>query len=273
MGRADMLRRIRASGTWEAAIACGLVALAGALAWVFRPAIDPLGCASILLAPIAITGLLYGMRTAVTAAGLAYLLFALLVAEPVLPSNLRDVGRYLTPPVFVLTALIAGGVTRILRASRGDAGSGSQAAHAILEATAFFNVTPNEDAIRQKLADTVAAMTRSATVVTDRYGRLRFYADTGADGFGPLENELEDLVSALIRKPQDQILTRREICGRLIRTNGEMQGVVVWRRPPPRDRARTSAAEEHVDLLADLAGAALARSGRDTPAQTRSPIG
>lgn len=117
-GRADMLRRIRASGTWEAAIACGLVALAGALAWVFRPAIDPLGCASILLAPIAITGLLYGMRTAVTAAGLAYLLFALLVAEPVLPSNLRDVGRYLTPPVFVLTALIAGGVTRILRASR-----------------------------------------------------------------------------------------------------------------------------------------------------------
>lgn len=265
-----MIRRIRASGTREAAIACGLVALAGAVDWVLRTEIGPLGCASILLAPIAITRLLYGMRTAVTAAGLAYLVFALLVAEPLLPANFGDVGRYLTPPVFVLTALIAGGFARFLRASRRDAASGSQAAHAILEATAFFNVTPNEDAIRQKLAETVSAITRTATAVTDRYGRLSFYAGAGADRVDPGESEFEDLVGALIRRPRDQILTRGGCRGRLIRTNGEMQGVVVWRRPP-RDRARMSAADEHVDLLADLAGAALARSGLDTPVQARSP--
>lgn len=266
-----MLRPTRAPGTWDAAIACGLVAFAGVVAWAFLAAIGPLGCASILLAPIVIAGMLYGARTAMMAAGLAYLVFALLVPEPFLPSKLGAVGRYLTPPVFILTALIAGGFARFLRASQRGSASESQAAHAILEATAFFNVTPNEDAIRQKLAETVSAMTRTAAVVTDRYGRLRFHASAGSDGFGPVERELDDLVGALIRMPRDHILTRGEIRGRLIRTNGQMQGVVAWRRPP-RDRARTSAAEEPIELLADLAGAALARSGRDSPAQRRPPV-
>ena len=266
-----MLRPIRASEWWEAAIACGFVALAGVIAWVCLAAIGPLGCAIILLAPIVIAGSLYGLPTAVTAAVLAYIVFALLVARPLLPSQLGAVGRDLTPPVFILAALISGGVSRLLSASRRGAASGPQTAHAILEATAFFNVTPNEDAIRRKLAETVAAITGSATVVTDRYGRLRFHAGAGSERAGPVESDFEDLVGELIRRPQDHILTQGELRGRLIRTNGEMQGVVLWRRPLRR-RARLSAPDDHVELLADLAGAALARSGRDSPVQARLPL-
>ena len=220
----------------------------------------------ILLAPVVVAGSLYGVQTALTAAALAYLVYASLVAPPFPPSKLGVAGRYLTPPIFILAALSASGVARVLRASRRGAASSPQTTRAMIEATAFFNVTPNEDAIRQKLAETVSAITRTATVVTDRDGRLRFRAGAGPEGIGSVEDELEELACALIRQPQGLILTRGEFRGRLISTPGEVQGVVIWQRP----RTRVNAADEHVELLVELAGVALARPGRNRPAQTRS---
>jgi K+-sensing histidine kinase KdpD len=261
-----MLLPIKGSGPRELAVAFGLVAVAGVAACVLRAAVGPVGAAMILLAPVVVAGLLYGVRTALAAAGLAYFVHAFLVPEPLLPSKLGVAGRYLTPPVFILAALIAGGFAPVLRASRRGAASWAQTTRAMAEATAFFNVTPNEDAIRQKLAETVSAMTRTVAIVTDRGGRLRFRAGAGSERTGPVEDELEDLVSAIIRQPQAHIVTRGEFCGRLIRTPGQVQGAVIWRRP----RTRTNATDDLVELLADLAGAAIVRSGRETPVQKRS---
>jgi len=266
-----MRRRIRGAAPSEAAIACGLVALAGVVACVLRTMVGPVGCAMILLAPVLVAGLLYGVRTALTAAGLAYLVYGCLGAAPFLPAKLGIAGSYLTPPLFILAALIAGGFAHVLQARRRGAAPRSQATRAVIEASAFFSVTPNEDAIRQKLAETVSAMTMTATVVTDPDGRLRIRAGAGSDRLGSVQDELEDLARAMLREPQDHIMRRGEFLGRLIGSPGEIQGVVIWRRPP-RERSRISAADENIELLASLAGAALARSGRDNPVQTRSSL-
>jgi two-component system sensor histidine kinase KdpD len=190
-----MRLRIRASGWSKAAIACGLVALASVAAGLLRTALGPVGCVMILLAPVLVVGPLYGVRTALTAAGLAYLVYGFLFPEPFVPSILGVAGGSLTLPVFLLAAFIAGGFAGVFRAWRRGAATSSETTRAMIEATAFFNVTPNEDAIRQKLAETVSTITRTATVVTDRRGRLRFRADAGSDRIGAVEDELEALAA------------------------------------------------------------------------------
>jgi hypothetical protein len=61
-------------------------------------------------------------------------------------------------------------------------------------------------------------------------------------------------------------VTRGDFRARLIGMPGEVQGAVIWRRPAC-DRLRMSALDDHVELLADLASAAIARSGREHPVQ------
>lgn len=258
---------ITASGRRQAAITCALVALvAVAAAGLLRTVFGPIGCAVILLAPVLVAGARFGLRTALTAAGLAYLVYAFLFPAPFDPSKLGVAGRGLTLPVFVLAALIAGGATRVFRAWRRGAATDPETTRAVIEATAFFNVTPNEDAIRRKLAETVSAITRTAAAVADRDGRLQAVA--GSDWIGATD-ELEELACALIRQPRDHIVVRGDLRARLISTAGEAQGVILWRRRP-RDRAQRSAGDEHVELLGELAAAALARSGRDRPLQVGS---
>lgn len=263
-----MLRRTKRSGLWDAAIVCGLVALAGVAACLLRTVFGPVGCVMILLAPVVVAGTLYGVRTSLLAAGLAYLAYAFLFPEPLVPSKLGVTGRNLTLPGFILAALIAGGFARGFQAWRRRSTASPPTTRAVIEATAFFNVTPNADAIRLKLAETVSAMTLTATAVTDRHGRLR--AGAGSNWHGAVD-ELEELADALIRQPRDHIVTRGDFRARLIRTAGQVQGVIIWRRPP-RDRARSDAADEHVELLAELAAAAIARSGRDHPVQMGSSV-
>jgi K+-sensing histidine kinase KdpD len=258
--------RIRASGWGKAAIACGLVAFASVAAGLLRTAFGPDGCAMILLAPVLVVGPLYGVRTAVTAAGLAYLVYAFLFLEPFAPSKLGLAGHTLTLPAFLLAALVAGGFTAVLRTWRRGAATPPDATRAVIEATAFFNVTPNEAAIRQKLAETISAITRTATVVTDREGRLRYRADAGADRIGAIEDELGELARAAVGQRRDPFVTRGDFRARLIGMPGEVQGAVIWRRPAC-DRARMAALDEHVELLADLAAAAIARSQRDHTVQ------
>jgi K+-sensing histidine kinase KdpD len=266
-----MRLRIKASGWAKPAIACGLVALAGLAAGLLRTTLGPAGCAAILLAPVVIVGPLYGVRTALTAAGLAYLVYAFLFPEPFVPSKLGAPGGGLTLPVFLLTALIAGGFAGVFRAWRRSAALSPDTTRAVIEATAFFNVTPNEDAIRQKLAETVWAITQTATVVTDRGGGLRFRADAGSDRIGAAEDELAALARAVIGQRRDRFVARGDFRARLISTPGEVQGAVIWRRPAC-DRFRMAALDEHVELLADLAAAAIARSQRDHTVQMGAPL-
>lgn len=188
--------------------------------------------------------------------------------EPLFPPKLGAPGGNLTLPVFILAAVIAGGFARAVQGWRRRAAASPEATRAVIEATTFFNVTPNADAIRLKLAETVSALTMTATAVTDRNGVLR--AGAGSDWQGAVD-ELEHLAGALIRNPRDHIVTRGDYRARLIRTAGQVQGVIIWRRPP-RDRARSDAADEHAELLAELAAAAIARSGRDRAAQMGSPV-
>jgi hypothetical protein len=165
-------------------------------------------------------------------------------------------------PIFILSALIADNLAGAVRAIRQRTAAWPQRMRAVVEATAFFNITPNEDAIRQRLAETVSALTGTATVVTDSAGRLK--AAAGPDWNASVDDELGKLLWAMLREPRDHIVTRGALRAHLIRSRGELLGVVIWRRRQG-ERARIDLADEHIELLTDLAAAAIARSGDALP--------
>jgi hypothetical protein len=253
-----MLRRIRASTAGEAVIALVLVGLAGGIAYALR---------EIFELPALFAGAFFRLRTALAAAWLACLVYDFILEGRSLPTRGGAADDVLTLLIFILAALLAGVSTRALRESRRRAASWSRTMRALTDSTAFFAVTPNEDAIRQRLAQTVSALTKAGAVVTDGQGHLRFRAGVGADWAGDVEGELEGLAWTMIREIPDRIVSQGGFRARLIRSPDAVLGALIWRRPR---RDGNHASDEHIELLVELASAAIIRARRDNRVQTRA---
>lgn len=246
----------------DAGLAFTLVTLGSVIAYFLYSPLGEMRLAMILLLPVLFAGLLGGLRAALIAAASAYFVYNFFLVDPPFTLKIVRADDAVTLVVFVVAAFIAGVGPGLLREEQRKAAARSQMMLTIIESNDFFTVTPSEDAIRQRLAESVSSMTKTGAIVTDREGHLSHRAGDGTRWKGGLDGELEHLARTAIGQVRKHTVARGSFRARSARLHAVTLGAVIW-LPPEGDSSVIREAEEHVGLLADLASAAIVRFRRD----------
>jgi K+-sensing histidine kinase KdpD len=243
-------------------VAAALVAFAGCAALL----LDSVGdrrLSMIFLLPVLFSGMIGGMRAGIFAATFSYVLYDLFIVPPIFSLFSATTEDSVGLVVFATAAVAAGLGSGALRDEQRRAAERSRTILTLLESNSFFTITPNEAAIRQRLADGVAAIAGAGAAFVDPDGRLTQRAE-GANWFGGLEGELSSLARQAMRHDRG-LASNGRFRARAVRSQGAPLGAVVWLGPIGRSRTN-SEAEMHIDMIIELASAALVRGRRDLQA-------
>ena len=244
-------------------VAASLVFTAGGAALLLH-AVGDRRLSMIFMLPVLFSGLIGGIRAGVFAAVLSYLFYDLFVVPPIFSLFSATTDDTIALVVFATAAVAAGLGSGVLRDEQRRAAERSRTILTLLESSSFFTITPNEAAIRQRLADGVASITGAGAVFVDPDGRLTQRTGEGVNWVGGLEGELCNLAGQAMRNERGVAASGR-FRARAARCQGVRLGAVVWLGP--RRRSQTTAdAETHIDLMIQLASTALARGRRELQA-------
>lgn len=241
-------------------IAAALVFVAGCTAMLLHSVGDR-RLSMIFMLPVLFSGLVGGMRAGIFAAALAYLVYDLFVVPPIFSLFTATFEDTVALVVFATAAVAAGLGSGVLRDEQRRAAERSRTILMLLDSNSFFTITPNEAAIRQRLADGVAAISGSGAVFVDPEGQLTHRANEGSNWFGGLEGELSSLARQAMRHERG-LAARGRFRARAARHQGAPLGAVVWLGPIRRPHT-TPESDMHIDLMIELASTALARGRRE----------
>lgn len=246
-------------------LAAALVLAASAAAYVLKEAMGDRRLSMIFLLPVLFSGLVSGIRAGLFAAALSYLAFDLFVVPPFFSLFSATAGDSVALVVFATAAIAAGLGSGALRREQRRAAERSRIFLTLLDSNSFFTITPNQSAIRQRLAEGVAAIAGAGAVFVDPQGRLTHRAAGGATWCGGLEGELASLAQTAMRHDRGQASNGRFRARAARHQGGAPLGAIVWLGPIRRSRA-SAEAETHIDKMIELASTALARRGREPQA-------
>ncbi len=245
-------------------LACGLVSAACAFAYVLN-AFGDRRLSMIFLLPVLFSGFVGGLRAAIIAAALTYLVYDLFVIPPIFTLFSATAEDTIALVVFASAAVVTGLGSGALREEQRRAAERSRTILTLLETNNFFAITPNEAAIRQRLVDGVTAISGTGAVFMDADGTVTHRAGLGEDWLGGLEGELSNLGRLAMRHERAGAAARGRFRARAARDHAGSLGAAVWLGPLARSRG-VRERDEHIAMLVELASAALARSRREPQA-------
>jgi K+-sensing histidine kinase KdpD len=241
-------------------VAASLVLAAGGAALLLH-AVGDRRLSMIFMLPVLFSGLIGGMRAGIFAATLSYLVYDMFVVPPIFSLFTATTQDTVALVVFATAAVAAGLGSGVLRDEQRRAAERSRTILMLLDSNSFFTITPNEAAIRQRLADGVAAISGAGAVFIDAEGRLTQRAGDGANWVGGLEGELCSLARQAMRHERGLAANGR-FRARAARHQGPPLGAVVWLGPVRRPHTAPET-DMHIDLMVQLASTALARGRRE----------
>nr|WP_029917238.1 sensor histidine kinase KdpD [Caulobacter sp. UNC358MFTsu5.1] len=167
-------KRRPAAGWTAYLLAAGCVAAATAVAWGLDVAFDRVDLGMIFLAAVLAAGVLRGLRPALAAATVAFLVYNYMFLEPRHSFAIGAPTDFLTLIVFWAVALAAGGLAGRVRDQGRDAQRRASAVSALLAASRTFSAAAGREAAAKALAEqTAAAVGAKAVVLLPTGGELQ----------------------------------------------------------------------------------------------------
>lgn len=111
----------------------------------------------IFLAPILVSAVTLGTRPAFAAAALSFTIYNFYVVEPRFTFSLDSPQEYLTLAMFLVVAVLTGGLAGRVRDAAVQSQARAQTLGALFEASRQLSATDQEDALRAHLAEHIAA--------------------------------------------------------------------------------------------------------------------
>lgn len=228
----DWTVRWKPGGPWRYGAALGLVALSTGMAEVIYRLFDTDRLSMVFLAGVLVAAVTLGPGPAYFAAAAAFVVYDIYLVEPRGTFTLTSAEDVIVLIVFLAVAMLTGGLAGRLREAQARAEARARTSAALFRASEEFSASEDEDAVRRALAERIAEAGRQALVLHD--GRV--WSAPGA--FAPPAGLDADPPPGWRLRP--------------LRADGQTLGLAAWN--PPED-------DEHlVDVLVDMAGAAIARS-------------
>jgi two-component system sensor histidine kinase KdpD len=170
--------RPRARAPWLAYLTgAAFVVIASLVAWGLDVAFDRVDLGMIFLAAVLAAGVLHGLRPALAAATVAFLVYNYLFLEPRHSFAIGSPIDFLTLIVFWAVALAAGGLAGRVRDQGRDAQRRASAVSALLAASRVFSAAAGREAAARAIAEqTAAAAGAKAVVLLPRDGELEAMA-------------------------------------------------------------------------------------------------
>ncbi|MBA4011351.1 MAG: hypothetical protein C0481_05745 [Phenylobacterium sp.] len=238
----------RARGALRYLAALGMVAVSTVVAEVIYRVFHTDRLSMVFLAGVLVAAVTLGPGPAYFAAAVAFLVYDIYLVEPRFVFTMTSAEDFLVLFVFLAVAVLTGGLAGRLREAQRRAETRARTSGALFRASEEFSASGHEDAVRQALAHRIAETGREAVVFED--GRW-WSAPTGIE-------PPERLVRAAL-DPAAQIAPSEIDRWRLrpLRADGQELGLAAWRST---GRLQADDDERLVDVLVDMAAAAIARS-------------
>lgn len=249
MARERTIRsRRRLAGAWRYLAALGFVAASTAVAEVIYRVFDTDRLSMVFLAGVLVSAVTLGPGPAYFAAAAAFVVYDVYLVEPRFVFTLTSAEDVIVLIVFLAVAVLTGGLAGRLREAQRKAEARARTSGALLRASEEFSASDNEDAVRQALASRIAEAGREAVVFYD-----------GSTWTAPARNAAPAALAAIAQAPAAHAATFEAGGWRLrpLRADGHALGVAAWR---PRERSMAEDDDRLVDVLVDMAGAAIVRS-------------
>ncbi len=236
----------RARGALRYLAAFGMVAVSTAVAEVIYRVFDTDRLSMVFLAGVLVAAVTLGPGPAYFAAAVAFLVYDIYLVEPRFQFTMTSAEDFLVLLVFLAVAVLTGGLAGRLREAQRRAEARARTSGALFRASEEFSASGHEDAVRQALAHRIAETGREAVVFED--GRW-WSAPAGVEPPEPLA-----AAAALAQVATGQVDAWRL---RPLRADGQALGLAAWRST---GRLQADDDERLVDVLVDMAAAAIARS-------------
>lgn len=254
MARQWTMRRITPlRGIWRYAAAFALVVGSTLVAEVVYRAFETDRLSMVFLAGVLITAVTLGSGPAYFAAATAFIIYDIYLVEPRFKFTMNSAEDYLVLFVFLAVAMLTGRLAGRVREAQGRAEARARTAGALFRASEKFSSSDNEDAVRQALAQRIAEAGRGEAVVLHEGGSWSW----------PPDLVIPEVLTDIAARPAGAAAVR-EGGWRLrhLRADGVALGLAAWRVTPLDARATDSPEDDErlVDVLVDMAGAAIARS-------------
>jgi two-component system sensor histidine kinase KdpD len=187
----------------------------------------------VFLAPILVSAVTMGARPALFAGGLSFVLYNFYVVEPRFTFSLDSPQEFLTLAMFLSVALLTGGLAGRVRDEGVRSKARARTMGALFEASRQLSATDQEDALRNHLAEQIAAAAR-----------------------GEAEVVYQDRVWRAVAEP---VRPDAEWMSRPLLADGVDMGRARWRSADSPDPGATEV-QGLVQVLVDVGAAAIARS-------------
>ncbi len=255
MAREWTFRRIAPPrGVWRYVAALAIIAAATLIAETIYRTFETDRLSMVFLAGVLVTAVTLGQGPAYFGAAAAFIIYDIYLVEPRFEFTMTSAEDFLVLIVFLAVAMLTGRLAGRVREAQRSAEARARTAGALFRASEEFSASDNEDAVRQALAERIAEAGRGQAVVL--YDGRSWSAPPG---LSPPE-----VLSDLAGRPVDGAATVREAGWRLrqLRADGAVLGLAAWRLTPADGRPADNPVDDErlVDVLVDMAGAAIARS-------------
>lgn len=240
-------------GIWRYAAAFGLVVAATLIAEGVYRFFGTDRLSMVFLACVLIAAVTLGTGPAYFAAATAFVIYDIYLVEPRFEFTMNSAEDYLVLSVFLAVAMLTGRLAGRVREAQGRAELRARTAGALFRASEEFSSSDNEDAVCQALAQKIAEAGRGEAVVLH---------DSRSWSWPP-GLAIPSALTELAARPASQAAIRESGWRlRQLRADGVMVGAAAWRVTPLDGRPTDSPEDDEklVDVLVDMAGAAIARS-------------
>lgn len=254
MAREWTLQRITPlHGIWRYAAALVFVVGATLVAEILYRVFETDRLSMVFLAGVLVTAVTVGSGPAYFAAAAAFLIYDIYLVEPRFEFTMNSAEDYLVLFVFLAVAMMTGRLAGRVREAQGRAEARARTAAALFRASEEFSSSDNEDAVRQALAERIAEAGGGEAVVLHDGGSWR----------SPPGLAVPDALTEIAAQSASEAETRPAGWRwRRLRSDGVLLGLAAW-RVAPFEAGRIDRSEDDerlVDVLVDMAGAAIARS-------------
>lgn len=247
MARERTIRsRRRLADAWRYLAALGFVAASTAVAEVIYRVFDTDRLSMVFLAGVLVSAVTLGPGPAYFAAAAAFVVYDVYLVEPRFQFSLTSAEDVIVLIVFLAVAVLTGGLAGRLREAQRKAEARARTSGALLRASEEFSASDHEDAVRQALAARIADAGREAVVFFD-----------GRTWTAPADRAAPATLAAIAQTPSAATIEAGGWRLRPLRADGHALGVAAWRST---ERALAEDDDRLVDVLVDMAGAAIVRS-------------
>lgn len=199
-----------------------------------------------------------GTRSAIIAACLAFFLYDYLWVAPTYTFRIETAEEAITLGIFLLVAVVTGYYSGELREQKVRAVTRSRMLTSLVQSGGFLSLAGDKASILKRLAESAVEIAGTGALVVDN-AQQEIRAGSATAWRGDLNKALLALGAHALEKKSKSTLADGSFCARAITHDPETFGFIVW-QPPEGSQKFVRETEDYLLILAELAGAALARA-------------